>query len=269
MKIIRFFSPQRRRENTEETQRDSFRLFRYFRLFRHLKKSPRTSAQPLRLCGEILFALVISLCLWASPLFAQKQSKQAKAAQQAAEQRYQQAVAFLKQGNPARAAAEFRAVLQLFPTFAEAHNGLGLALGQQGQSEEAIAAFQQAIQLNPIFTEARLNLGIALEQKNDLNSAINEYREIRSTDEHHGRVAKVTIPCLELGTTGHNTHILSRLDIQVGEGIFTFKHKLVFGGGSIGRGWIFDRVVHGDAQLLAEGTSRNTIHRETVSRLCQ
>jgi tetratricopeptide (TPR) repeat protein len=129
--IIRVFSPQRHRGRTE-----------FHRGFLCV-----ASVRPLCLCGEIVFALVLLLCLFPLPLQAQKQSKQAKAAQRAAEQRYEQAVVLLKQNNPARAAAEFRAVLQTFPTFAEAHNGLGMALGQQGQADDAIAAFQQAISM--------------------------------------------------------------------------------------------------------------------------
>jgi tetratricopeptide (TPR) repeat protein len=68
---------------------------------------------------------------------------------------------------------QFRKAIQVRPTFAEAHNHLGLALIQTGSDDEAIKEFREAIRLNPNYAEAHENLGATLTSKND-DEAISE-----------------------------------------------------------------------------------------------
>ena len=51
------------------------------------------------------------------------------------------------------------------PSFVEAHNNLGIALGSQGKLDEAIAEFQTALKLRPGFSDAQKNLAMAMEGK--------------------------------------------------------------------------------------------------------
>ncbi len=67
-----------------------------------------------------------------------------------------------RQGQVLEAETEYRRIIALHPSFAEAHNALGIALQQQGRSEEAIQTFQQALSLKPDYAGARGNLGAAL-----------------------------------------------------------------------------------------------------------
>ena len=60
------------------------------------------------------------------------------------------------------AVAAFRRAVGIHPGFAEAHWGLGTALGEMDRHEEAASSFEKAIDLNPGLAEAHYNLSIAL-----------------------------------------------------------------------------------------------------------
>ncbi|MEP7343441.1 MAG: tetratricopeptide repeat protein, partial [Acidobacteriota bacterium] len=126
-------------------------------------------------------ALTLLMALFADPALAQQAGAQrtgrtTKPAAATAEQHYEQGVNALRRNNPAQAAVSLRAAIRLKPDFAEAHNALGMALGQQGQADEALNAFREALRLRPDFAEAHANLGLALQQKGQLNEAILAFR---------------------------------------------------------------------------------------------
>jgi Flp pilus assembly protein TadD len=63
------------------------------------------------------------------------------------------------------------------PDFSEAHNNLGVALGDGHDVTGAIAEFRAALQINPYYFEAHNNLANSLRGQHDLEGAIAEYRE--------------------------------------------------------------------------------------------
>jgi len=72
--------------------------------------------------------------------------------------------------------AAFRAAIKIRPSYAEAHNNLGLVLIQSGNDDEGIAALREAVRLAPAYAEARTNLGAALTPI-DADAAIKELEE--------------------------------------------------------------------------------------------
>ena len=71
---------------------------------------------------------------------------------------------------------EYREALRLNPNDDEAHNNLGIALGNKGDWDGEIAEEREALRLNPNNDVAHNNLGVALEQKGDRRGALEEYR---------------------------------------------------------------------------------------------
>ena len=65
-------------------------------------------------------------------------------------------------GDPRVVAAEFREAIRLQPSYAEAHNNLGLVLIQTGDQEKGVAAFKEALRHAPDYADALGNLGAAL-----------------------------------------------------------------------------------------------------------
>ena len=63
-----------------------------------------------------------------------------------------------------------------YPTFARAHNNLGIALVAEGKNEEAISHYKMAIKINPDYVKAHNNLGNALMNKGNTNEAISHYK---------------------------------------------------------------------------------------------
>ena len=59
-----------------------------------------------------------------------------------AEQHYELGLEAIQRNNLAQAILSFRAAIKLKPEFAEAHNSLGMALGQQAQTDAAITSFR-------------------------------------------------------------------------------------------------------------------------------
>jgi len=74
------------------------------------------------------------------------------------------------------AIAEFHEVIRLKPDYANAHDGLGLALGRLRRCDEAITAFREAIRLDPDNSRSHNNLGIAYSRLGRLDEAIDAYR---------------------------------------------------------------------------------------------
>lgn len=79
--------------------------------------------------------IVVSASLPAIPL------AQAQTVSQTAEERLNQGLQFVQQGQINEAIAAFRQAAELNPGLAPAHYNLGLALRQQGQLQEAATAF--------------------------------------------------------------------------------------------------------------------------------
>jgi len=68
----------------------------------------------------------------------------------------------MNQGKLDQAIAHFSEALRVLPNYAEAHNNLGVALGQQGKFDEAAKHFSEAVRVKPDYTDAQNNLKLAV-----------------------------------------------------------------------------------------------------------
>jgi Flp pilus assembly protein TadD len=80
-------------------------------------------------------------------------------------------------GAAADAESEYRAALQLDPTDATLHAGLGRALGQQKKWTLAIGSYRESLRLRPGDYETSYQLGVALRESGDPAGAINAWTE--------------------------------------------------------------------------------------------
>lgn len=71
-----------------------------------------------------------------------------------------------REGQLARAIAEFRRAIEIRPDFAEAHYNLGFALQKSGQSEKAATEFAEAIEIRPDYVAALRGLAYLLSASN-------------------------------------------------------------------------------------------------------
>jgi len=77
----------------------------------------------------------------------------------------------LAEGRVDAAIVRFRNALKLDPTFVEAHNGLGVALGMKGRYDEAAEAFTAALAHSPASAHVLNNLGYAQMKAGRLHDA--------------------------------------------------------------------------------------------------
>ncbi|MFM8525471.1 MAG: DUF6165 family protein [Cyanobacteriota bacterium] len=70
-----------------------------------------------------------------------------------------------------------RNALAMDPSFADAHNNLGIALRRSGDPDAAIQSFRKALELNPQFPDAHNNLGLIFQEKGDIQTAITFYHK--------------------------------------------------------------------------------------------
>jgi Flp pilus assembly protein TadD len=84
------------------------------------------------------------------------------------------------QGSPdelTEAMAQFREALRFYPTYADAHNNLGVGLLRTGRADEAIAEFKEAVADKPAYAQAHDNLGVGLLRTGRADEAVAEFRE--------------------------------------------------------------------------------------------
>jgi serine/threonine-protein kinase len=94
-----------------------------------------------------------------------------------ADARFNLGNALVGEGKIAEATAEFREAIRLKRDYAKAHYGLGLVLGRQGRDQEAIASYRQAIRLQPDLGPAHNNLSAALLREGKLEEAAAELQQ--------------------------------------------------------------------------------------------
>jgi tetratricopeptide (TPR) repeat protein len=83
----------------------------------------------------------------------------------------------LSAGRPADAIPMIERTLKATPSYAPAHLGLGLALGQMGERQKAIEQFTTALRLRPDFADAHGALGIALQEMDRPDEAMPHFVE--------------------------------------------------------------------------------------------
>ena len=92
------------------------------------------------------------------------------------------------------AAGLLRQATEAAPTYAEAHNSLGILLLETGQAAEARAVLERAVALRPDYANAHTNLGDALSTAGALEEAATVYRKAIALDPYdlqaHHRLAR-------------------------------------------------------------------------------
>ena len=98
--------------------------------------------------------------------------------------------------RPDEAAQSYRRAVRVRPAFVEAHNNLGVVLGEMGRGNEAVSSYRCALDAEPDFAEAHLNLGNALSGLGQLVEAAESYRRARQSKpdlaEAHNRLGDVS-----------------------------------------------------------------------------
>jgi tetratricopeptide (TPR) repeat protein len=97
-------------------------------------------------------------------------------------QMYLDGVTAYQAGDYARAEAQFRAALELWPRQANWRNSLGLALAQLDRYEAAIAEYERAMSLDPSLAEAQYNLGATHVALGNIAAAEAAYRAALSAN---------------------------------------------------------------------------------------
>jgi tetratricopeptide (TPR) repeat protein len=85
-------------------------------------------------------------------------------------------------GKTALAIEQFTKSLQIKPSYADAVNGIGMALYDEGNLKQAIEYFQKALQLKPDSPSAHNNLGFALQKQEKLNEAAAHFTQAVQVD---------------------------------------------------------------------------------------
>ncbi len=83
----------------------------------------------------------------------------------------------LKRGQIAEAVSVLNMSIAACPDFPEAHNNLGLALGDQQNPSGALAQFRRALELDPDYALAHNNLGAVLAGQGDYEGAVKQLQE--------------------------------------------------------------------------------------------
>lgn len=94
----------------------------------------------------------------------------------------------LARGRPGPAEKSFRAALELVPSLAAAHNGLGSLLVDLGRVDDGIAEFHQAIRFDSRIGQAYNNLGHAQELKGEFDAAVKNYEQAAEVSPQIGMI---------------------------------------------------------------------------------
>lgn len=82
---------------------------------------------------------------------------------------------YFGQGRIAVALEEFSAAVQIDPSYAPAHNGLGLVYAALREDEKAESSFRRSLQLDPESSESHNNFGTFLCSRNRVDDSIKEF----------------------------------------------------------------------------------------------
>jgi len=85
-------------------------------------------------------------------------------------------VALVAEQKNEEAISHYKMAIKINPDNAKAHNNLGAALLTERKIEEAISHYKMAIKINPDFAKAYSNLGIALVAEGKIEEAISHYK---------------------------------------------------------------------------------------------
>ena len=86
-------------------------------------------------------------------------------------------IALVPEGKNEEAISHYKMAIGLKPDYAAAHNNLGNALFDEGKNEEAISHYKMAIKANPDYAQAYNNLGVVLFNTKMTEEAIDYFKE--------------------------------------------------------------------------------------------
>jgi Tfp pilus assembly protein PilF len=99
------------------------------------------------------------------------------------------AVLYDRQGDFAKAEAEYQRALKTFPRDSDLHNDYGYFLYEQERWAEAERVLRQALQLHPQNQRAAVNLGMAVGQQGRHDEAFRQFKQVLTPAEAHANLA--------------------------------------------------------------------------------
>lgn len=94
-------------------------------------------------------------------------------------------ICYNKQGEHEQATREFELCVRSSPDDAQALNNLGYSLYLQGQYKAAASVLRKALEARPDFTRARMNLALALARQEQMQAAYDEFSRACSPADAH------------------------------------------------------------------------------------
>ncbi len=94
---------------------------------------------------------------------------------------------FEAKGELDRAAGQYRAAIEVIPTYADVHARLGSVLVRLGRVEEAIASFEKALRINPDYEDVLVRLGYVHLARGDAPAAREVFSRALATRERRAR----------------------------------------------------------------------------------
>lgn len=154
-------------------------------------------------------------------------------------------------GRKAEAADAYARARELDPRDPLVLNNHGAVLLALGRTDEARGAFSQALELRPGYADAQNNLGAVLERLGRRDEAEAAYRIAAETDpEHataHNNLGAIALRQGRVEEARRSFKRASELDPSLGAPVLNL---LIYGGGDIAPGDVFDRL---QAAALAAG----------------
>ncbi len=90
---------------------------------------------------------------------------------------YAEALKLYEAGKIKESVDALKQVVQIYPSYPDVHNALGLVYSLAGDQTEAISYFKKAIELNPSYIEAYVNLAIVYNEQCEFEEAIRSFEK--------------------------------------------------------------------------------------------
>jgi cellulose synthase operon protein C len=94
-------------------------------------------------------------------------------------------VALQLEGRHAEAEQSYQRALDIDPSYAYAHNNLGVLVWHKGDTKNAINSFRRALQVATPPVEARLNLALGLFRRKHIDLSLEAFRQVLATTPEH------------------------------------------------------------------------------------
>lgn len=102
-----------------------------------------------------------------------------------AQQTWDNAIGYMRQGKYNEAITEFSKFIEISPNYAEAYSNRGTAYDEKGNYDQAISDFTKAIELNPSYIIAYFNRGNVSAHKGNDDQAILDYTKAIELDPNY------------------------------------------------------------------------------------